>query len=385
MVDQGGSLYLTDFGVARHADSATTTLGFSGTAAYMAPEQCRGEPVTAATDIYALGVMLYEMTTSQRPFSGDEEGTDSGGATAAERIRYAHLHQAPADPRGVNPKLPEALARVILKALAKDPVERHQTMRDLIAAACAAVEFNEEQVPARVEVPKSSRASLKPSLASGATIGSRDGPLPSALVQVRAWAETELLPRLGGDARLVYLVGAVILLLVLTVALLFLISGPTAAEMLNTQVAQAVMVARQGTEAAVTISLRVTATARPTRRPSATPRPTQIVVTDTPVPGSWWWPDENCPASRLRDRDWTRVSLYPPKPNRIRRGPGLGYDQIGSAQPGQVLLVLGGPVCNDSDEMNWWYVRLDGEDLEGWTAEGTFEEFWLDPGSHTPP
>src|SRR3972149_638759 len=100
MIDPGGNVYLTDFGIARHTESITTsTVGAAGTPAYMAPEQIRGEQVTPATDVYALGVLLYEMLTGQRPFRGDDEGTESSGATAAERIRYAHVHREPPDPR----------------------------------------------------------------------------------------------------------------------------------------------------------------------------------------------------------------------------------------------------------------------------------------------
>ena len=150
MVDRGGQVYLTDFGVARHAESTTTTIGYAGTAAYMAPEQCRGEAVSAATDVYALGVMLHEMLTGRRPFRGDEAGTESGGATAAERIRWAHVHLAPEDPISWNPEMSEALSRVILKALSKGPEERWGRARALFEAACEAARAGPEAVADRV-------------------------------------------------------------------------------------------------------------------------------------------------------------------------------------------------------------------------------------------
>jgi serine/threonine protein kinase len=150
MVDRGGSVYLTDFGVARHAESTTTTLGFAGTGGYMAPEQIRGEPVSPATDVYALGVMLYEMLTGERPFRGDERETEGKGSTGAERVRWAHLHLPPPDPRMKNAALPPELTQVILKALAKDAEGRLGGARQLFEAACRAAAMEEGEVADRV-------------------------------------------------------------------------------------------------------------------------------------------------------------------------------------------------------------------------------------------
>jgi formylglycine-generating enzyme required for sulfatase activity len=152
MIDKGGNIYLTDFGIARHSDSTTTTLATIGTAAYMAPEQIRGEPVSPETDIYALGVMLFEMLTGQRPFKGDEKGTESGGSTANERIRYGHLHLSPCDPCLYNPALAPSLSKVILKALEKDPSLRFSSTGDLFATFCSAFGTSPTEVAERIRV-----------------------------------------------------------------------------------------------------------------------------------------------------------------------------------------------------------------------------------------
>jgi serine/threonine protein kinase len=151
MIDQGGSVYLTDFGIARHAESSTTTLASAGTPAYMAPEQIRGDPVSPATDVYSLGILLFEMLTGQRPFRGTEAGTESVGPTTGERIRYAHLHLPAPDPRPLNPQIPEKLAKVVLQALEKDPARRFQNAPELFAAASMAIGLDAEQIPVRTQ------------------------------------------------------------------------------------------------------------------------------------------------------------------------------------------------------------------------------------------
>ena len=96
MIDEGGNVFLADFGIARMSDSATATMIGFGTPAYMAPEQIRGEDPTVQTDIYTLGVVLYEMVTGgERPYTGDDATV--GGSTS-EKIRWEHLNQDPKPP-----------------------------------------------------------------------------------------------------------------------------------------------------------------------------------------------------------------------------------------------------------------------------------------------
>jgi len=152
LIDQGGAVYLTDFGIARFADGSSTTSSAIGTPYYMAPEQILGEPVAAQTDIYSLGVLMFELLTGRRPFLGDAGAPPAMGGSTSDRVRYQHLTQPPPDPRSLNPALPPGVAQVILTALAKDPRQRYPSVQVMAAELARAVGARFETLPDRVSL-----------------------------------------------------------------------------------------------------------------------------------------------------------------------------------------------------------------------------------------
>ena len=93
-----------------------------GTAQYLSPEQARGAPVTAASDLYSAGVVLYEMLTGKVPFTGD----------SAIEIAMKHVNELPQPPSSLRPEIPPELDQIVLRALAKDPDDRYQTAEEFI-------------------------------------------------------------------------------------------------------------------------------------------------------------------------------------------------------------------------------------------------------------
>src|SRR6476660_1179959 len=128
VVAPDGRLKVTDFGIARSGSSQVTEAGsIIGTAQYLSPEQAQGAPVHPSSDLYSVGIVLYEMLTGAVPFTGE---------TALE-IAMKHLSAVPEPPsRKRAPELgevPHELDLVVLRALAKDPADRYQTAREMDA------------------------------------------------------------------------------------------------------------------------------------------------------------------------------------------------------------------------------------------------------------
>ena len=129
IVDQQGHAKVTDFGIARAGASEMTETGsIMGTAQYLSPEQAQGHAVTATSDIYSIGVMLYEMLAGQLPFEGD----------SAVAVALKHLSEPPAPISQWRPDVHPALEAVVMAALAKDPSQRWQSAEDLAAGLEAA-------------------------------------------------------------------------------------------------------------------------------------------------------------------------------------------------------------------------------------------------------
>ncbi len=117
---------LTDLGLARLAAGGVMTQDGTtmGTPAYMSPEQAMGQKTNACSDVYSLGILLYEMAAGQLPFPV---------RTLSEAIRY-HTQEPPPDPRSIRPDLPAALVQVIMKAISKKPADRYQSAGEMAVA-----------------------------------------------------------------------------------------------------------------------------------------------------------------------------------------------------------------------------------------------------------
>jgi serine/threonine-protein kinase len=195
LVADGADLRVADFGVASAAGlaSLTATGTVLGTAGYLAPEQARGEPTTAATDLYALAVVAFELLTGHRPFES--------GSTTAEAAAQVH---APIPRVSERADLPPAADPVFARALAKDPADRFPTCGEFVATLRRALEGGEGRTGVLPAAASSSRGGRWPFVVAGllaaaalagagvaAILTTRDDETPSVVTRVQTLSRTE--------------------------------------------------------------------------------------------------------------------------------------------------------------------------------------------------
>jgi eukaryotic-like serine/threonine-protein kinase len=132
LVGAGDHVYVSDFGLAKSLESSTSgmtrTGQYLGTPRYMAPEQVEAGQVDKRTDLYALGLILFEMVTGEEAFKGD----------STLQIMYRRVKEKAPNPKQFNPELPDYFARIVLRCLERDPAQRYQDARDILADLHAA-------------------------------------------------------------------------------------------------------------------------------------------------------------------------------------------------------------------------------------------------------
>lgn len=175
LVTHDGTAKITDFGIAKSSlSTAQTDTGVTfGTADYISPEQARGQPATAQSDIYALGVTVYEALTGQLPFTGD----------TAVAVALQHVGSKPPPIRRHNPNVSAALEQLVMRSLAKNPAERPTTAREfanlLRAQEESEVRDTAHQPPHRNPTTPRSATSISSGMRNMPPLRSPTTPLPS--------------------------------------------------------------------------------------------------------------------------------------------------------------------------------------------------------------
>jgi len=224
MIDGSGKVLLTDFGIARMTDAATSTMVGFGTPAYMAPELVLGRDPTPQSDIYSVGVLLYEMITGgERPFTGERAKTTG---TTSEKVRWEQVHLDSPSPRRYNPGvLPETEA-VIKKCLQKDPGERFSNPLEITNAIGIMHVRKQEAGKGRTQITEQEKYQVK-DRESGQRTGTPEkalnkewNPAPSLAAQADAISFWKKISKPA-----VWITASLVILLITTVAIRTAIGG----------------------------------------------------------------------------------------------------------------------------------------------------------------
>ena len=282
MFTSDGQVVLTDFGIARIVDATRLTLtgAIAGTPAYMSPEQGQGDRGDERSDIYSLGVVLYEMVTGRVPFDADTPFA----------IILKHINDPLPLPTQANPDIPEAVERVILKAMSKDPDDRYQTADEMGQALREATGIAAAETLAAIPVttiapaPRVKEVPVEPGLDRTPT------PPPTQVVEAPTTSGAPQATTAATIAGLPVLpfalgIGAIVIVCLIGLAIigtrLFNDIGGRQAAINATQATQAEILVTQGEETPTPLP-----TAAPTETqlpPSSSPTPVIVVVTATPL------------------------------------------------------------------------------------------------------
>ncbi len=264
-----GNAKVTDFGIAKVPERSTveTLPGVVlGTPAYLSPEQLRGQPADARSDVYGLGAVLYEMVTGRKPFVGDTPAEVAGNA----------LHRRPPRPSTINPQVPPAFEAILQRALARDPDDRYQSAAELRADLLDC----ERGVP----TPGIDETVALAADADGTRAFTTVEPVPAATPPPRRRRTAEA-----------WLIGVVLALAVLAVVIALLASNrnsktptttvPTTTPTTATTLAPTTIRTVPRTTRPLTVPTTETPTVPPTQTPTTFPTPTFTFPT-TPTPTS---------------------------------------------------------------------------------------------------
>jgi len=331
LLDERDNAYLTDFGIAKMlagTTKLTATGNVLGTPAYMAPEQWRGDPLDARTDIYALGIMLYEMVLGQLPFQGDTPYT----------LMYKHFNDPPPPPREKNPALDPRVEAVILRALAKNPDDRYpsaEAMAEDFANAIRAV--GKAAPPPDMEATVLGEEAAPPTAKPARTPSK--APPPTAAAATRAAPESAPTPPPQGGGRSPLLIGGAVIaaLVVIGVIAALALSG------------------REG-EKKVAVLPTATETVTPTWTPTETPT---VTPSATPTP-----PPTETPSPTITPR--TTFATVLTERAAVRRGPGFDYEAVSTLNREEEVIVVG-----VSEDGGWYQVVIGGVFGTGWVSAET--------------
>jgi eukaryotic-like serine/threonine-protein kinase len=148
LVGKNDQIFISDFGLAKSIDDGTSgmtkTGAFVGTPRYMSPEQVEGKPADLRSDLYAFGLILYEMAVGDVPFTGE----------STLKVMYQRIQEKPKNPKTINPDLPNWFVRIIMRCLEKDPAARYQNAYEILADLQGAKSGSSASRTVQIQIPE---------------------------------------------------------------------------------------------------------------------------------------------------------------------------------------------------------------------------------------